>query len=787
VHRLEPAIDTGLSQRAGTAPDPGFTAGRFALLFGLLIFAAFPQVMLGLQTFVVRDFGFFAYPLAYYQRECFWRGELPLWNPYSHCGLPFLAQWNTMPLYPPVLIYLLLPLNWSLSFFCLVHLFWAGLGMYLLARRWTGSLLAGSVAGLIFGFNGFSLNLLMWPSHIATLSWMPWVVLAVERALIEGGRKIILAALVGTLQMLAGGPETIFFTWLICLAVWLARFAAGWCENAMSAVRNGLWQFPLVALLVAALSAAQLLPFLDLAAHSQRAAGFADARWSMPKWGWLNLLVPMLFGTIGKQGLFFQNGQGWTSSYYLGIGAVLLTLAALLSVRKPRVWLLAGAALLGLILATGDQTTLSSWARRLLPQLSLMTYPIKFVTVTVFAVPLLAGFGIDWLQTQGPDAGTQKRLLWLAAGLVAVIAGALIFDGRFPQPGENPSGTMRNGLSRAVFLLGAVVLIWTLIRGAQRPVFSRLSTGPHVVPLLLLVLFWLDVWTHLPQQNPAVPPWVYAPEMAAKKLELDPKPALGESRLMVAPAAQRKFLSFVLEEPKDNYLVKRLGFFADCNLLDSVPKVDGFFSLCPRECGELNSAIYVSGIRFGAGLADFLSVSHLTAPGDYANWTRRGTWLPLVTAGQQPVFLDDTNALLTLLSPGFDPRKTVLLPVEAKSLVSLTNQANAQVSLKRFAPQQIEAQVEADSPVMVVIGQTYYHRWRAYLDGQPANLLRANYAFQAVPTPAGRHQVELRYQDRAFHAGALVSGFTLFACLMAWLFPATRRQRQQSDRPPIWL
>src|SRR5207248_497921 len=147
-------------QRMGaTLPGDWLTPGRFALVLGLLIFAAFPQVLLGLQTFVVRDYGFFAYPMAHFQRECFWRGELPLWNPYNNCGVPFLAQWNTMPLYPPALIYLVLPLGWSLSFFCLLHLFWAGLGMYFLAHRWTGNRLGAAVAGLIFAFNGLSLNL----------------------------------------------------------------------------------------------------------------------------------------------------------------------------------------------------------------------------------------------------------------------------------------------------------------------------------------------------------------------------------------------------------------------------------------------------------------------------------------------------------------------------------------------------------------------------------------------------------------------------------------------------
>ncbi|MDW8310630.1 MAG: hypothetical protein RMK20_14750, partial [Verrucomicrobiales bacterium] len=93
------------------APGAGemFTPARVAALLAALVFVTFPQVALGLQSFVIRDFGFFAYPLAYFQRECFWRGELPLWNPWNGCGVPFLAQWNTMPLYPPVLLYLLLP------------------------------------------------------------------------------------------------------------------------------------------------------------------------------------------------------------------------------------------------------------------------------------------------------------------------------------------------------------------------------------------------------------------------------------------------------------------------------------------------------------------------------------------------------------------------------------------------------------------------------------------------------------------------------------------------------
>ena len=70
------------------------------------------------------------------------------------------------------------------------------------------------------------------------------------------------------------------------------------------------------------------------------------------------------------------------------------------------------------------------------------------------------------------------------------------------------------------------------------------------------------------------------------------------------------------------------------------------------------------------------------------------------------------------------------------------------------------------------MAQTYYHRWRAFVDDQPATLLRANFAFQAVEIPSGRHRVRLEYVDRAFHLGVAISLAALAVCLgglgLAW-------------------
>ena len=126
--------------------DGWFTPLRFSLILAAFIAASFPGVLLGSESFFYRDYGVLGYPFIYYHHESFWRGELPLWNPLSNCGAPFLAQWGTLALYPLSLVYLVFPLPWSLGVFCLGHLFLGGLGMYFLAQRWVDHRFAASKA-----------------------------------------------------------------------------------------------------------------------------------------------------------------------------------------------------------------------------------------------------------------------------------------------------------------------------------------------------------------------------------------------------------------------------------------------------------------------------------------------------------------------------------------------------------------------------------------------------------------------------------------------------------------
>jgi hypothetical protein len=733
-----------------------FTPARFGLLLGLLVFATFPQVLLGWQTFVGRDYGFFAYPLAHFQRDCFWHGEIPFWDPYNNCGVPFLAQWNTMPLYPPVLIYLLLPLTWALSFFCLLHLWFGGFGMYFLARKWTGNNFSAAFAGTAFAFSGMTLNLLMWPSHTATWSWMPWVVVAVESAWREGGRKIFIAAIAGTLQMLAGGPEIIFFTWLVLLALWIQQLA-----NKELKLKT-LWRFPAMVPLVAALAAVQLLPFLDLTAHSQRHTGYADLRWSMTGHGWVNFLVPMAFGRTLGEGIFFQKDQSWTSSYYLGMGTLWLALLALWKGRDRRVYLLGALSIIAVIFALGPNTPIFPALRKMFPQFGFITYPVKYLLLVTFAAPLLAAFSLARMQEQN----IQKQTVIVGGALVLLFAAVLVWLGNIPFAPEDMHVVMRSGFSRVVFLLVTGVILILL----AKPSAAKIGC---VASIILIFVAWLDILTHEPRQNPTVSPDAYQLNLVRQNAAMNPQPELGGSRAMISPKIFMSLIQLALRDPMKDYLAKRSGYVANANLLDGVPKVDGFFSLTTRENDGMFSLVYGATNEFPR-VEDFLGVSQITAPDDIA-WRPRTTFLPLVTAGQKPVFLDDADTLHALRESNFNGRQIVFLPPDAKPLVTITNQTEALIIGTKFGTQSVDIDAVAADTSLVVIAQTFYHDWRASVDGMDVPLLRANYGYQAVQIPTGRHHIRLYYEDRAFLIGAVISAAAWLLCLICSSWPSPPR------------
>ena len=115
----------------------------------------------------------------------------------------------------------------------------------------------------------------------------------------------------------------------------------------------------------------------------------------------------------------------------------------------------------------------------------------------------------------------------------------------------------------------------------------------------------------------------------------------------------------------------------------------------------------------------------------------RTNFIPIVTIGQEPLFADDESVFAELGKIRVDFRQVTCLPPEAKSLVKAQRQPEARILATDFTPSRQKMRVRTPGPALLVLTQSYYHNWKAAVDGVEVPLWRANYAFQAVEVPAG--------------------------------------------------
>jgi len=733
---------------APTHPKEFFTLPYFAIGLALLVLVAFTDVAFGWRSFFTRDFANFGYPLAYHVRQSYRAGQIPLWNPYNFAGLPFLAQWNTLALYPLSLIYILLPLPWSLNFFNLLHLYLGGLGMFCLARRWMTDGAAASVTGVAYAFGGLVVSALMWPNNIAAFGWLPFVLLFGERAAHQGGRSLVRAAPVLALQFLSGAPEITVLTWAGLVAV----VVFGQSSGAVPAGRR-IGRLTVVFAATLALGAIQFLPFLELLRHSQRGARFASGEWALSWSGLGNLLIPLFRTVQSRDRIFFQENQQWVTSYYPAITVVLSALMALCSERARRVRLLAALTVVSLLLALGSHALVYDWLRRMMPIMGIMRYPVKFIVPVAAALPLLAGYGVRaWLRGK-VKISTAAVLAFGVAGLALGIMG---LDWWRPAAEEAPAAVRRSGLTA----LGCLVVFTAALVWMKR-------TTAREARWLAPVALGLAVFSDLLFANRHVNPVVHPQLLTGNLVALEPQPALGRGRVLVTEAGQELLDSFSFTSPEAAVQIPRRALLLNDNLLERIPKLDGFFSLYLAQTATIMVRLARQATPVADGLLDFLGVSHVSRPGKPWEWDARTNWLEMVVLVPRAVIADPTNTLDGLFFVKFDPRELVYLPPESAGEFRADGTGRGRILAPQVSAHRIEAVVESDGPMLLSIAQADYPGWRATVDDRPVKIWRANYGFQAFEVPAGRHGVRVVFRSRSFELGVIVGALGLLAAAAA--------------------
>jgi hypothetical protein len=94
-----------------------------------------------------------------------------------------------------------------------------------------------------------------------------------------------------------------------------------------------------------------------------------------------------------------------------------------------------------------------------------------------------------------------------------------------------------------------------------------------------------------------------------------------------------------------------------------------------------------------------------------------------------------------------------------------------QIELTHYAPDYLIFESNTDQDQLAVFSDVYYEKgWKAFIDGKESDMIRANYLLRGLMVPAGKHDIEFRFEPRSFTIGqtlAILSSILVLLLVVA--------------------
>lgn len=746
-----------------------------------------------------RDLGLYFYPIRFSLAQSFKAGELPLWDRHIAMGFPLLADFQSATFYPPHLIFLLFPFFDAVRALFVFHYLIAAVGSYMLFRYWTYPVYLSLVGATIFTFGGIIISLANLLNHFQSAVWLPWLILAGERTFrSRRWRDFIGLTGVGLVQFLAGSPEI----YVMSSALLFLNAVKTRTEYGSPCGRSFLLIIA-ANVFVIGLSMLQVLPTVELLLQSRRPGRipYGEATlWSLNPLYLINVFFldkevdANLFTGLR---LFFIRDIPFFISYYMGqISLFGVCSWFYYSSRKEKIVLLGGI-FTTLILALGRHTPVYFYLFEYVPLLGFIRFPEKYFFLTYILLIFIAIKGLHQFLENEND---NRNVPLFIVGLILVFLSTVYVLCRFkPEDflslfqrsrlGSDPLPSMLErlphflfSLERQMLLLVAVFVLFLLYR--------RRKISSPIFRALTVILVFMDLASaHRPYQ-----------------FLFDPESLKGKPRILSAPDSQpyRLFPSLPYLHPSMftfkqrpfadviasqwSSLFPNTGIFYGFDYLQETDALgrqsyDFFLRLAkdlpPNRFYPFLGALNVKYISSSTPLPD----GEITLLGhfpDYPLWLYRvDRTVPRVyIVSKVEVEKDPLKTLERISNADFDPLKEVILEQGLPNLQRYSVQADkGEANIMDYRNQNVTIQAFLNAPGILVLADSFYPGWRAYVDGKETEILRANLFFRAVPLSPGEHLVEFRYKPASFKIGLTVSLLTLCCLLFLGSRDAKLRKR----------
>jgi len=735
-------------------------------------------------------------------------GAIPKWAPGILGGTPFLEALSAGDsLYPPSLLLLLIAepyraLGWKL----ILHVFLAGLFMFGWIRSIGGSRSAALFAGAAYLVAPFFIGFVR-PGHdgkLFVIALTPLLFWAVERHFRKAGLAtiaaigLIVAAIIYTthFQMayfLFGGVGLFG----IFRAIQLARGTGPEVSDSGARPRAGTLRFALflaAAILGATGAAYQFFPAAEYVTEYSRriettreSAGESgrawSSSWSMHPEEAMSLIVPEFPGN-GAGGSAWTNGTYWGRNFlkdnheYAGLVVLLMAMVSFAGGARRQLRLfLTGLGLLSLTFSLGANTPVWGLFYEFVPGIRLFRSVGMAIFLFGFSAITLAALGLDRVITvvragDEPELARVQRILLIATGAIGLLA-LLIVSGAFTSIWTT---TIDRGIDARrmetlsayqpflaqgaffAFVIAATtaVIVWAVAKG-------KVPLRMGVIALVLLAVvdggridksfiqtFSFDDWA-APDPNIQALLDREAGETEPYRLF-----SLERSGQAVKPAMHGIELA-AGHHPNDlaryRELIGMVGSGMPMNLLS--PKVLSILNveyiLWPDiEQGPPPQLAMVSRTQLGEGQPYHTLLAY---PG-----------LPRARLVANAVVKNDAEAVEYILSAGHDPSTEAVVATESPIALG-GGTVEGDVTWLERSSDVLRLQVESDRAALLVVADNWYPAWKATVDGEESEVLRAYHTLRAVAVPAGSSIVEMRYDSELLENSRRLSTLVILALI----------------------
>lgn len=706
-------------------------------------------------------------------------GSIPLWNPYIFCGTPSVSNSSIFGLFYPLnIIFLLVSSNVAFNWTVIIHVFLAGLFMYLLVRELGIDVFGSLISGIIFMFSG-SFIVAISTGVIEILSgitWIPLIFLFFEKAIKKNSLiYTVLAGIAIGLQGLGGHPQILMYTSYALLFYFLFRIGlpSSKKERLQSIGRITLL-FVFALIIGYGLYAIQLIPQIEIFSKFSSRSGSLSyllaSSYSFHPKHLVTYFSPDFFGNP-------ITGQYWGElnfdelCSYVGILPLILALLAILFVRNKYVKFYFGLAVISLLIAFGKYGPLHRIFYHILPGFNIFRCPSRWLYFSTFSFSILAGFGSSLLTNKVRHKQGLTLLIKILLLISLLLIILLIFE-RFtekslltlwirafttsPWGQEVPFHTRYSGALKSLYITTLILMISGL------SIFLRLKEkiGPKIFGGLVIILVLCNLWIFGAKFIIPVKEEFY---LASKQWEFFEK--------------DKNFYRVMTQPPINDYgatanAIFSLGgeprFLELKDYAEFQQQVKNFTRILNTEylltIDEIDNDGYEYLTSKSIKIIEPFNLKKIEMYDGEMRIYRNTDFMPRALIVHKAKVIKDKDTIFKKLnSESFNPKELVILEEEPEFKLNTvpTMPSEDRVMITDYSANRIKLEAYLENAGFLVLNEVYFPGWKVYVNNQQERIFKANYLLRAVYLEKGEHEVEFVYDPLSFKIGKYISLLTL--------------------------